>query len=519
MRCSQFLNGLRVVPLIFSVDSASRLLKKYVQGRIRNRNSKRQILVEFELPPDSLFGAAVFLPILAEELNANCVAYQMAPKTLLWKAKRRIYFNLSSTRKLIGKRFVYFSSSTETNHPPEWRFQITSKEEVLSYCYRNIRIGDLVYDWYLAKYHEPTITIDDYRLKLLLRQFESYVDQFLDYIKENDVAAICVSHSVYHFAIPARIGIKFNIPVYQISLESIFFLDTKNQIAYANEKYFPMEFQEISPEVSGPGLARAKDRLTQRVTGEPGVDMPYMTTSAFARTSATHSVETGDSKIKVLIAAHDFYDSPHIFGDYFYPDFLEWIQALIKISYNCNYEWYVKTHPFLRGNGREILHNLVSDVKNFTLLPQSISHPEIVELGITHALTVYGSIAHEYPILGIPVINASRNNPHSGYSFSVTPKSRGEYERIISSLENFEHHIDEREIFEYYYMKYIRPGKSWLIANYELYTSETGFPQDQVSRKVFTFLLSNNRLFPAADIEERTIDFLRKRNYMLMQPS
>jgi hypothetical protein len=208
-----------------------------------------------------------------------------------------------------------------------------------------------------------------------------------------------------------------------------------------------------------------------------------------------------------------------IFGDYFYPDFLEWIQALINISYNCNYEWYVKTHPFLRGNGREILHNLVSDVKNFTLLPQSISHPEIVELGITHALTVYGSIAHEYPILGIPVINASRNNPHSGYSFSVTPKSRGEYERIISNLENFEHQIDEREILEYYYMKYILPGKSWLIADYELYTSETGFPQDQVSRKVFTYLLSNNWLFPAADIQERTIDFLRERNYMLMQPN
>jgi len=230
-------------------------------------------------------------------------------------------------------------------------------------------------------------------------------------------------------------------------------------------------------------------------------------------------VETGDSKIKVLVAAHDFYDSPHIYGDYFYPDFLEWIQALITISYNCNYEWYVKTHPFLRGNGREILNNLVSDVKNFTLLPQTMSHPEIVELGITHALTVYGSIAHEYPFLGIPVINASRNNPHSGYSFSVTPKSRGEYERIISSLENFEHQIDEREILEYYYMKYILPGKSWLIADYELYTSETGFPQDQVSRKVFTYLLSNNRLFPSADIQERTIDFLRERNYMLIQPS
>lgn len=517
MRSSQILKRIRVVPLIFSVDSGSRHLKKYVQGKIQNHNSRRQILVEFELPPDSLFGAAVFLPILAEELNANCVAYQMAPKTFFWKAKRRIYFNLSSTRKLIGKRFVYFSSSTENKQPSESKYQITCKEEVLNYCHRNIRIGDLAYDWYLAKYHEPTITIDDYRLKLLLHQFESYVDQLLDYIEKNDVAAICVSHSVYHFAIPARIGIKFNIPVFQISLESIFFLDAANQIAYANEKYFPQEFQDIKPEVSGPGLAKAKDRLIKRVTGEPGDDMPYMTTSAYARVNQIHSVKTGKSKIKVLVAAHDFYDSPHIFGDFFYPDFLEWIQALVKISINCNYEWYVKTHPFLRGNGREILNCVLSEAANFTLLPQNMSHPEIIELGITHALTVYGSIAHEYPILGIPVINGSCNNPHSEYSFSVTPQSREDYEAIISNLENFKYQIDEREILEYYFMKNILHGKSWLIADYDMYTRETGFPQDQVSRKVFTYLLSNDRLFSASDIQERTIDFIRERRYILKE--
>jgi hypothetical protein len=502
-----------------SQDRDSRLLKKYSRGKIPKVNSKSQILVEFELPPDSLFGAEFFLPTLAKELDANCVAYQMTPQTSFWRIKRKLYFHLSSTRKLIGKRFVYFRASGEFDKVNERAGLPKSKEEALNYHYKEIRIGDLAYDWYLTKYHEPTVKVSDPRFELLLQQFESYVDQLLEYLKSHSVAAICLSHSVYHFAIPARIGIKLNIPVYQISLESIFSLDAINQIAYANEKYFPEQFRNIDQETKQAGIIKAKERLSQRISGAPGVDMAYMSTSAFARSNEHHSVPVGSSEIKVLIAAHDFYDAPHIFGDFFYPDFLEWINALIRISKNCNYEWYIKTHPFLRGDGRELLKEAIRSLPSFTLLPQTMSHHEVIELGVTHALTVYGSIAHEYPILGIPVINAHLNNPHNAYNFSFTPKSREEYEKVLLNLSNFSYKIDPSEIFEFYFMKNLHKGKSWLIADYDRYVKETGFPQNQVTRKVFSYLLLKDQLFPIQDIENRIINFLRNGSYMIDQPS
>ena len=57
----------------------------------------------------------------------------------------------------------------------------------------------------------------------------------------------------------------------------------------------------------------------------------------------------------------------------------------------------------------------------------------INNIGIDAVLTVYGSIAHEYPLFNIPVLNAG-TNPHMGYKFSITPKSKLDYENFIDNL-------------------------------------------------------------------------------------
>ena len=57
------------------------------------------------------------------------------------------------------------------------------------------------------------------------------------------------------------------------------------------------------------------------------------------------------SRIKVFIALHCFFDSPHSYGCNLFPDFYEWLDFLGKISLETDYDWYMKTHPdYLPGN-------------------------------------------------------------------------------------------------------------------------------------------------------------------------
>ena len=104
---------------------------------------------------------------------------------------------------------------------------------------------------------------------------------------------------------------------------------------------------------------------------------------------------------------------------------------LSKIAKKSNFDWYIKPHPNYDDNSDIILDKFIKD------------HPKLKNLigyefrlgkqGMYATLTVYGSYASELPYLGIKVVNADRNNPHSAYNFSFV--NLNEYEEIILNLD------------------------------------------------------------------------------------
>ena len=71
------------------------------------------------------------------------------------------------------------------------------------------------------------------------------------------------------------------------------------------------------------------------------------------------------------------------------------------------------------------------------------------------ALTCWGTIGFEYALLGIPVINASQNNPHINYNFNIHAKTLKEYEKILLNIKNIKLKMNKNEIYEFYFMKNI----------------------------------------------------------------
>ena len=46
-----------------------------------------------------------------------------------------------------------------------------------------------------------------------------------------------------------------------------------------------------------------------------------------------------NKKIKILVAAHCFLDSPHVLGNFLFPDFMHWLNFLAEVSKKTNYDW------------------------------------------------------------------------------------------------------------------------------------------------------------------------------------
>ena len=393
------------------------------------------------------------------------------------------------------------------------RFQISSNTPELIELmeYREIIIGDLIYDTYLRRTNLPTIDSGSIVFRQILAEAITIVDFWFDYFAKEKVAAICVSHCVYLGAIPARIGVHFGADVFQVNTHSIYRVTAEYPHAYTEFVNYKKEFQKLPDEIRVNGLAQARDRLALRFSGEIGVDMPYSTKSAYSLDSRpANSASIESKRLKVLVAVHDFFDSPHSYGNNFYPDFYIWLNRLNELSLQVDYDWYIKTHPDIQGPGESVLNEFLLQSNDFALIPADTSHHDLIRDGIDCVLTVFGTIAMEYPYLGKTVVNASRANPHVAYDFSITPMNKMDYERTILNLKQFcSNTVNKEAILEYYFMHNIQRLQCWLFLDEDKLLDEIGGYDASNSSKIYSYYLSGQNSRSNADYERAITAFLR----------
>ena len=307
--------------------------------------------------------------------------------------------------------------------------------------------------------------------------------------------------------LPARIGINFNIPVYQVNLHSIYYLSKKNIYPYSEFHSYKNDFERLDIAKKNNGIVQARERLKLIFEGKTDVDQPYIKYSAYNQKKTSTRVLGNKSPIKILIASHSFYDSPHGLGMSLFPDFLEWLEFLGELSNKTDYEWYIKTHPGIDIIDKKTIDNFVSRFKKIILIPNMTSHHQLIEEKINIVLTIHGSIGVEYAAKNITVINASLNNPHISYDFNIHPKSKEELKNIIFNLNNYVNlNLFSEDVYKCYYMKYLHHNHDIFFSNYQSIINQTGGYYSQFSSKIYDYWIT----YYTADIQTKIEANLKK---------
>ena len=463
----------------------------------RRQSSKRQPLILFEL--NNLHSAHIAYSYLANILSADndakIGAYQVKAHRSLWekilfKIKGMVGHREFGIYKSFGvTRFFNISISSLQKKKAKKIFYevvggLTTKNDIENLKINGVLIGNLIYDSFLMENKKPTIDI-------ALPEFSEFLLNSLnlfvfweDFISKHDVCAVNVSHCVYNLAIPLRISLARNIPVFQANATHIYRMNSGNQYAFTDYKHFPKLFAALPESVQLAGINEAKKRINRRFEGEVGVDMSYSTKSAYGPNRHEKLVQDSSRK-KILIATHCFFDSPHCYGGSIFPDHYEWIDFLGNISEETDYDWYIKTHPDLRIGNMEIIDSFLGKYPKFKLLPANVSHHQIISEGINLALTVHGTIGFEYAALGVPVINASQNNPHIAYDFNLHVKDIVEYRQILLDLDQLELSIDKQQVYEYYFMRFIFNTSNLFFNDHDKMLDEIGGYGSQFTSTVY----------------------------------
>jgi len=459
-------------------------------------DKQSQILVELNFLQSSLIINSYLLKKLLDKYKSEIVLYRILYNNnifiktfiqIIYLFKIDIF---SIYRYVFDVKKIIYTEIYKKNHKVNIIFNnissnLKSKINVENITINRIYIGDLIYDSYLKIYNEPTIDFD----KKFYRHLKKCISTFIfweDYFKKNKIKAVITSHSVYISAILLRIAAKKNIPVYVSSLTNIYKLSKKNLWAYKEFKKYPNMFSKLKVEQKKNAFLLSKKRLALRFSGKVGVDMHYSTKSAYTNIYKPKLIKNSD-KIKILIATHCFFDSPHSYGKNIFPDFYEWLNFLGKISNKTDYDWYIKLHPDYHPLTMNVINYFIKKYNKLHLLPTDSSNLQIIKEGIDFVLTVYGSIGHEYPLFNIPVINASVNNPHIKYKFNVHPRNLNEYKKILLHLNRINPAINKNKIYEYYYMAYLFKKDNLSLVNYDQILKYVGGYKFQFTSKVYKY--------------------------------
>ena len=426
----------------------------------KKKNKKSEILVEFNAFQNSHIPLSYLSNVLAKNYNSEINSFYNY--SLISSPLKNTFLN--EIKWIIGNTFslknfgVYRSFGVKKIFKPETFLKFDQKklkkktesiykklkykEDVLKIKINNILIGDLIYDTYLKKFIEPTVKIQDKKFYNLLKDFISLFEFWNLYFKKKNIKAVVGVHTPYSYGLILRMAINKNIPAYATSSRFIYSLSKKMPYMHGHFKIFKKTFNKFNYSLKKKALNLAKKKLEHRFKGIGGakVDLISSEKSSFRSKKFQRQI-IPSKKIKILITPHDFFDAAHIYGSTLFVDFYEWLKFLGKLSETTDYDWYIKNRPNFNGKFKiyqphtnNIIKEIINEFPKLKLLPNDYSHHQIIKEKIDFVLTCYGSVGVEYPYFGIPVINASKNNPHINYNFNLHPKTKNEYKNYLTNL-------------------------------------------------------------------------------------
>jgi hypothetical protein len=334
--------------------------------------------------------------------------------------------------------------------------KLKTKEDVLNLETEGIKVGDLIYDTYLRYADKPQLDLKDPYLETLLLQTLNILFVSRKKIEEYNVVALVSSYTTYiYHGIAVRVCLQKNIPVYTVgAYYSLVHKVRKEFPSHANNHYLFKElFEQVKDkETLADGY---KEIFENRFKGKIDSATAYMKESAFS--AATNTELDGiDWNNTVVVLAHCFFDSPHIYRDLLFPDFYDWmIFTLEELKKQTGLTVLVKQHP----NGLPMNEPLFAELAaryantNIRFIDKKTSQLQIINSRPAAIITAYGTAAAEFAYQGFPVITIY-DNPFTSYDFTHLANSKDEYRKLLQDVLKLEPRQHQREILEYYYMQY-----------------------------------------------------------------
>ena len=362
-------------------------------------------------------------------------------------AYRRLGFRVGHSALLTFMRNYVTASSFADN----FLAATPSKSDLEGLSLDGCLIGDLIYDTYLRQGH-ATADFSDPGLRALI--IEAFITVKYWTRRINKTCRAVIGDTVYLNAIPTRVAVLKGCPTFYVGGANIFRMRSDFPPPEQSYRFYLSRTHEMGHQEKAISATQGKQFVEQRLAGAiSGRLSNYMSLSPYHSEPTSPTPQRVQKAKSILVACHDFFDSPHVWGTSLFPDFYEWLVFLARFFKEKPRPIVVKPHPNSREADKKILEEIFVDTPKVSIESANSTMASVLgRFDVAAALTVCGTIATELPAIGIPVINASQNNPHFDFGFSVSPVTIEEYRSTLERLDDLKPTKDLTDLYLYHYL-------------------------------------------------------------------
>lgn len=429
---------------------------KNVWQRYKKSNCANQILVPFDNRHDLMSTIYAYCAnYFAEKYNAVIYAYfrKGADYNNASKIMKEIYNSFNVVDLINPELDELQQREADKICDLVWK-TLSTWEDWKNITVYGICFGTTIIRDFLREYI-PCFDLRDEKMYVFLKKTIRTIVFWYHYIFENDIKIVLLADGVTWDGYIRDIAVTKGIPTYALCYKMAKM--TLDFCDYSSGLYLKKMWEQLTPNEQEYGIKWAKEHIKRRLLG--GTEEVACTSKnnfTFAERKSDTRILEDNKKIKVIICPHIFEEDCYACGEQIFDNnYFSWLCHLGELSAKKpEYDWYLKMHPCAQRRDFIIIDMILDRYPQIKKIPANVSPMQLKEEGANFALTVYGTIGHEYPEIGIEVINAGVNL-HSSFDFNWNPKTKAEYDNLILNLDQLNKKEDMEGLYQFYSMYYL----------------------------------------------------------------
>jgi hypothetical protein len=333
---------------------------------------------------------------------------------------------------------------------------LKNKKSVLKVKYKNILIGDLIYDSFIRFGKCPTVNIRGIFLKIIIKKSIEVLDYCFLNLKSSKIERYYTSYSSYiNHGLIVRYFIKIGVPVFSCGngysyfkkLNSKDFKHTVNFISF-KKKYEKLKNKNYK-------ILEAKKLLEKKINGQKEISSNYYLNNFSYKKNNVDDLRINE--LDGIIFLHDFFDACHDYDGLIFEDFYEWALYSLNIIKKFKLRIGIKPHPNNIDESKKIIKILKIKYKDLVWIDETISNLKILKYkNIQFGISATGSILYELAFFSKMGISAGYS-PTISFKITKNAKNKLEYKNYLINATKYakNYKVSKLEACKVYYMYFL----------------------------------------------------------------